>query len=105
MSAFLAGFASAFVSAFFVSVLVSALVAESELDSVPVEDSDELPALVVNLNRVAAQADRALASVSPGSDINRDTLLLLQEVRDAARSINSLVLAIERRPNSVLFGR
>jgi len=67
--------------------------------------AEELPALVASLNRVAAEADRALASVSPGSDINRDTLRLLQEVRDAARSINALALALERRPNSVLFGR
>ena len=51
--------------------------------------ANELPALVANLNRVAAEAERALASVSPGSEINRDTLLLLQEVRDAARSINA----------------
>ena len=67
--------------------------------------ANDLPALLANLNAVAARADLALASVSPGSDLNRDTLLLLQEVRDAARSINSLVLALERRPNSVLFGR
>jgi paraquat-inducible protein B len=67
--------------------------------------ANELPALVANLNRLAAEADRTLASVSPGSDINRDTLRLLQEMRDAVRSINSLVLALERRPNSVLFGR
>ena len=66
---------------------------------------NDLPALLANLNAVAARADTALASVSPGSDLNRDTVLLLQEVRDAARSINSLVLALERRPNSVLFGR
>ena len=67
--------------------------------------ANDLPALLANLNAVAARADTALASVSPGSDLNRDTVLLLQEVRDAARSINSLVLALERRPNSVLFGR
>ena len=66
---------------------------------------NDLPALLANLNAVAARADTAIASVSPGSDLNRDTVLLLQEVRDAARSINALVLALERRPNSVLFGR
>ena len=51
------------------------------------------------------RADAALATVSPSSEINRDTLRLLQEVRDAARSVNALVTALERRPNSVLFGR
>ena len=67
--------------------------------------ADDLPALLDQLSSVASRADAALASVSPGSDINRDTLRLLQEVRDAARSVNSLVSALERRPNSVLFGR
>lgn len=65
----------------------------------------ELPALVDQLSQTAAQADAALASVGPGSDINRDTLLLLREVRDAARAVNALVSALERRPNSLLFGR
>ncbi len=67
--------------------------------------ANELPALVARLNALADAADATLASVGPNSRVNRDTLLLLQEVRDAARSVNSLVTALERRPNSVLFGR
>jgi paraquat-inducible protein B len=67
--------------------------------------ADELPALVARLNALAAAADAAIATVGPNSRINRDTLLLLQEVRDAARSVNALVSALERRPNSVIFGR
>lgn len=67
--------------------------------------SADLPALVARLNEVAATADRALASVGPNSDINRETLRLLTEVRDAVRSVNALVQALERRPNSVIFGR
>jgi paraquat-inducible protein B len=67
--------------------------------------ADDLPALVAEIARVAEQAEAALATVGPGSEINRDTLRLLQEVRDAARSLNSLVTALERRPNSLLFGR
>jgi paraquat-inducible protein B len=69
------------------------------------EAAAELPALVAQLSRAAQSAEVALASVGPSSDINRDTLLLLREVREAARSVNSLVTALERRPNSVLFGR
>ncbi len=64
-----------------------------------------LPALVAQLSQTATRADQALASFGPGSDINRDTIMLLRELRDAARSVNSLVTALERRPNSVLFGR
>jgi len=67
--------------------------------------ANQLPALLGNLNRLADQADRTVASLGPTSDVNRETLQLLREMRDTTRSINSLVLAIERRPNSVLFGR
>jgi paraquat-inducible protein B len=78
--------------------------ADRAADAVTAAAAD-LPALVAQLTRVANQADVALGSVSPGSQINRDTLQLIQEVREAARSINALVQALERRPNSVLFGR
>jgi paraquat-inducible protein B len=67
--------------------------------------ADSLPALVAQLSQTAARAEVALGSFGPGSDINRDTLALLRELRDTARSVNSLVTALERRPNSVLFGR
>ena len=65
----------------------------------------ELPALVDQISAAAARADAALISVGPGSELNRDTTLLLNEVRAAARSVESLATALERRPNSVLFGR
>ncbi len=67
--------------------------------------SADLPALVTQLNEVATRADTVLATVGPNSDINRETLRLLTEVRDAVRSVNALVQALERRPNSVIFGR
>lgn len=31
--------------------------------------------------------------------------MLLRDLRNAAQSVNNLVTALERRPNSVLFGR
>ncbi len=65
----------------------------------------DLPALVGQLSRVAARADATLGAFGPGSEINRDTLLLLRELRETSRSVNALVTALERRPNSVLFGR
>jgi paraquat-inducible protein B len=64
-----------------------------------------LEELIAELNNVASTADAALASLGPNSDINRETLRVLQEVRDAVRSVTTLVQSIERRPNSVIFGR
>jgi len=67
--------------------------------------ANTLPALAAQLSAAALRAEQALASFGPGSDINRDTLMLLRELRDTAKSVNSLVVQLERRPNSVLFGR
>lgn len=67
--------------------------------------AEDLPALVARFSAVADAADAALASVGPDSRISRETLLLLQEVRSTARSVNALVSALERHPNSVIFGR
>jgi paraquat-inducible protein B len=65
----------------------------------------DLPVLIAQLTAVATRADAALSTVTPGSEINRDTQLLLREVRDAARAVTTLATALERRPNSILFGR
>jgi paraquat-inducible protein B len=67
--------------------------------------ADELPALIGQLNAVAARADTALTGVSPGSELTREAQMTLRDLRNAAQSLNALVIALERRPNSVLFGR
>jgi paraquat-inducible protein B len=65
----------------------------------------ELPALVAQLERAAATANATMGSLGPGSQLNRDTTQLINELRAAARSVDSLATALERRPNSVLVGR
>jgi paraquat-inducible protein B len=65
----------------------------------------QLPALVDQLNAVAARADAALATVTPGAELNREAQQTLRDVRAAVQAFNALVTALERRPNSVLFGR
>lgn len=80
------------------STLVSADRAAAEL-------ADSLPALVTRFTEVADRADAALATVTPGSEINRQTVQVLQELRDAARSANQLATTLQRRPNSIIFGR
>ena len=78
--------------------------ADRAADAVTTAAAD-LPALVAKFSAVADKADAALATVTPNSKLNRDTVLVLQEVRDAARSVNALAQALNRQPNSVLFGR
>ncbi len=65
----------------------------------------DLPALIAELRSAAERASGAIDTIGPGSEINRDTQLLLRDLREAARAVDDLVTALERRPNSVLFGR
>lgn len=65
----------------------------------------DLPPLVARLNALAQRADAALATIGPDSQVNRETLSLLRQVSQTAKSIDDLVIALERRPNSVIFGR
>lgn len=67
--------------------------------------AEGLPGLVARFTEVADRADAALATVAPGSEINRQTIQMLQELRDAARSANQLATTLQRRPNSIIFGR
>ncbi len=69
------------------------------------EAARQLPALIAQINAVSARADEALAGIGPGSELTRETQSLIRDLRNAAQSVNTLVLALERRPNSVLFGR
>ncbi|PZQ49442.1 MAG: paraquat-inducible protein B [Rhodovulum sulfidophilum] len=69
------------------------------------EATADLPALVAQLNAVAARADATLSSLGPDSPVNRETLALLRQINTTAKSINDLVSALERKPNSLIFGR
>ena len=70
------------------------------VEAAKLDDPSLRSKILVALRRIVRTLD---APIPP--EINRDTLRLLQEVRDAARSVNALVSALERRPNSLLFGR
>jgi paraquat-inducible protein B len=67
--------------------------------------AEQLPALIARIDAVSGAADAALSGFAPGSELTRETQSLLRDLRSAAQSVNALVLALERRPNSVLFGR
>jgi paraquat-inducible protein B len=81
------------------------LASASEAAQAIQQAADDLPALVDRLNQSAANADAAIASIGPNSALNRETLALIAEVRAASRSVQSLAQELQRRPNSVIFGR
>ena len=66
---------------------------------------EDLPQLTARLERLVAETEAAVSSYSARSDFNTQTLSALREVQSAARSISDLAKAIERSPNSLIFGR
>lgn len=83
----------------------AALASADEAAAAITAAAERLPALVAQLDAVSRRADTALATFAPGSQLTRETEMLLRDLRNAAQSVNALVTALERRPNSVLFGR
>ncbi len=81
------------------------LASADEAATAVAEAARQMPALIARIDAVSAQAETTLAGVGPGSELTRETQSLLRDLRNAAQSVNALVLALERRPNSVLFGR
>lgn len=64
-----------------------------------------LPALIQRIDALTVTANGAIAGFAPGSELTRETQAMLRDLRNAAQSVNALVIALERKPNSVLFGR
>jgi paraquat-inducible protein B len=78
--------------------------AREAADAVALATKD-LPDLADRLASIANRADALIASYGARSDFNAETLDMLREVQSAARSVSDLARAIERSPNSLLFGK
>lgn len=66
---------------------------------------EDLPQLTARLERLVAETEAVVSSYGARSDFNTQTLSALREVQNAAKSISELARAIERSPNSLIFGR
>jgi paraquat-inducible protein B len=69
------------------------------------ESVEDLPQLTARLERLVAETEAVVRSYGDRSDFNTQTLAALREVQNAAKSISELARAIERSPNSLIFGR
>lgn len=65
----------------------------------------DLPALAGRLDRLVAQAEALVSAYGARSPVNDELLSALREARATARAFSQLARAIERNPNSLLFGR
>ncbi|MBP7000664.1 MlaD family protein [Amaricoccus sp.] len=83
----------------------SALASADEAAAAITSAAALLPALIERIDRLTATADTTIAGFAPGSELTRETQAMLRDLRNAAQSVNALVIALERKPNSVLFGR
>jgi paraquat-inducible protein B len=67
--------------------------------------AQSLPELSARIETLVAEAEKTLAGYGSQSSFNRETLSSLRDVRAAAQALSKLARAIERNPNSLLFGR
>ncbi|SLN37783.1 Paraquat-inducible protein B [Pseudoruegeria aquimaris] len=78
--------------------------AENAADEVA-KAAQSLPELVERLDRLASTAEATLAAYGNGSPINREAVLAVRAVRQAAEDASSLAKTIQRKPNALLTGR
>ncbi|MFS4436853.1 MlaD family protein [Paracoccaceae bacterium GXU_MW_L88] len=83
------------------NTMQSAEVAADEIAAV----ARDLPALADQFSALATRADQTLATLQDRGQLNRETVDTLREIREASRAVNALVTAIQRNPNSLIFGR
>lgn len=67
--------------------------------------AENLPEIARRLEAAAAAAQTTIAAYGPGSAIANEAVAALREIREAARAVDSLSRALERRPNSIILGR
>lgn len=81
------------------------LVATGQAAGAVADATTELPALVARMNRLLAEAEGVVGGYDADGQLGSEARSALREIRDAARSVSTLARAIERSPNSLLFGR
>jgi paraquat-inducible protein B len=69
------------------------------------EVASQLPALLDRARATIAQAGTTIQGYDADRGVGRDISTALREVERAANAVNSLARALERNPNSLLFGR
>ncbi|MGR3370513.1 MAG: MlaD family protein [Sagittula sp.] len=65
----------------------------------------DLPGLIARAEAVLGQASETLRGYDASNGVGRDAARALREVERAAAAVSALARALERNPNSLLFGR
>ena len=64
-----------------------------------------LPKLAEELEELANTAEVTIAAYGPASPVNREVRAAIGDLRQTAHSLNALIQALRRNPNSILVGR
>ena len=67
--------------------------------------AQQLPSIASRLNTVLAEAEELISGYQVNGSLGSEARSTLRDIRAAAKSVDSLTRAIERNPNSLLFGR
>ncbi|WP_226779384.1 PqiB family protein [Oceaniglobus trochenteri] len=81
------------------------LAATQQAATAVADASNDLPALLNRMNRLLAEAEGVVGGYDANGQLGSEAKSALRDIRDAAKSVSSLARAIERSPNSLLFGR
>ena len=77
--------------------------AASEMETLMAQDS--MQGLPTRIEATLAELNETMNGFQPESPIYRDLTVATQELRDSLRSFTTLTDSLERKPNSVIFGR
>ncbi|MBL6426067.1 MAG: MCE family protein [Maritimibacter sp.] len=69
------------------------------------EAAGSLPEIANRIDLLVNETRSVVASYGTNSNFNRETLNSLREIQNAAEALSKLARALERNPNSILFGR
>ncbi|GGE11345.1 paraquat-inducible protein B [Gemmobacter megaterium] len=83
----------------------STLASASTAAEAVAEATKDLPQLAARLDRLVDQAEALVGAYGARSPVNEEILSALREARATARAFSQLARALERNPNSLLFGR
>ncbi|KAF0675372.1 MlaD family protein [Profundibacterium mesophilum] len=67
--------------------------------------ANDLPTLVTRLDGVLGEASTVLGGYRADGTLGSEARAALRDIREAAKSVNSLARMLERNPNSLLLGR
>lgn len=85
--------------------LTEALASTSDAADAIAVAAASLPELAAKLEALADTADATIGAYGPQSPVNREVQAAIADLRQAVASLNALITAVRRNPNTLIMGR